>query len=109
MDGWALEAMRLAGHIPTMMRFFKPRAAAVLLCCVALPAFAADKIVHDAEHYILEAQHGERWAAEDEELDAKLAALREKNAGKPPNILYILIDDVGFGELGSVELNQVRG
>ncbi len=30
-------------------------------------------------------------------VDAKLAEFRKKSGGKPPNILYILIDDVGFG------------
>ena len=37
------------------------------------------KIVHDAEYYVLEAQNGERWAAEDERLEAKLAELRKKH------------------------------
>jgi arylsulfatase len=74
------------------------------------PAGAQDKpIIHDAEHYILLPQHGERWATEDKQIDAQLAALREKNGGKPPNIVYILIDDVGFGEFGIPELNYVRG
>ncbi len=67
------------------------------------------KIIHDAEHYILEAQHGEKWAAEDKELDKKLAELRSQNGGKPPNIVYILVDDVGFGEFGNPILNKVRG
>jgi len=31
---------------------------------LAIPAFGAE-IVHDAEYYILKAQNGERWAAED--------------------------------------------
>ena len=31
-------------------------------------AYAAD-IIHDAEYYILETQNGERWAAEDADLD----------------------------------------
>ncbi len=26
------------------------------------------KIVHDAEYYILEAQHGKKWKAEDKEM-----------------------------------------
>ncbi len=72
-------------------------------------AFAKDKIVHDAEYYILEAQHAEKWAAEDNELDKKLAEFKKKNNGKPPNIFYILIDDIGFGDLGIPELNSVRG
>ena len=67
------------------------------------------KIVHDAEHNILKAQHGERWAKEDKEIDAKLAQIRKKNDGRPPNIFYILIDDIGFGDLGIPELNSVRG
>lgn len=66
-------------------------------------------IVHDAEFQILKRQHGERWATEDREIDTKLADLREKNGGKPPNILYILLDDVGFGEIGTPDLDVIRG
>ena len=72
-------------------------------------AQAAKKIVHDTEYYILEAQNGKQWAADDKEVDKKLAEFREKNNGKPPNILCILIDDVGFGDLGIPELNAIRG
>jgi arylsulfatase A-like enzyme len=72
-------------------------------------AKAADKIIHDAEHYILHQQHGKKWAAEDNEIDTKLAAIEQRNNGKKPNIIYILIDDVGMGELGSPILNNVRG
>ena len=65
------------------------------------PAKAQEgKIVHDAEYYILEAQNGERWQKEDQAIDARLAEIRERNGGKPPNIIYILLDDVGFGEIG---------
>jgi len=70
---------------------------------------AAEPLVHDAEYYILEKQNGERWAQEDKALDAKLSEFRKKNGGKPPNILYILIDDIGFGDLGSKTLNVIRG
>ncbi len=72
-------------------------------------AHAQSEIVHDAEYYILEAQNGEKWAAEDKQIDDKLAAFREQNGGKPPNIFYILIDDIGFGDLGSKTLNSIRG
>ena len=72
-------------------------------------AQGAGKIVHDAEYYILEAQNGERWANDDKAIDKKLADFRERNGGKPPNILYILVDDVGFGDMGIPELNAVRG
>ena len=67
------------------------------------------KIVHDAEYLILEAQNGEQWASDDKAVDAKLAELRKKNGGKPPNIIYILLDDVGFGEIGMDELSVIRG
>lgn len=67
------------------------------------------KIIHDAEHNILAAQHGERWAKEDTEIDAKLAEIRERNGGKPPNIVYILLDDLGFGEIGMPSLDVIRG
>ncbi len=88
-------------------------------CIVALMAFlvpgmgaslaqAADKIVHDAEYYILESQNGEKWAAEDKVLDAKLAALREKY-GKPPNIVFILWDDTAFGAVGFPALQKNFG
>jgi len=67
------------------------------------------KIVHDAEYYILEAQHGKKWAAEDKEIDKKLAEIRKKNGGKPPNLVYILLDDLGFGEIGMPDLDVIRG
>ncbi|RLA38880.1 MAG: hypothetical protein DRR06_18925, partial [Gammaproteobacteria bacterium] len=54
------------------------------LSMLSMQAHATEAIVHDAEYYILESQNGERWAAEDKELDKKLAAL-EKKYGQPPN------------------------
>lgn len=75
---------------------------------VAVTAQGAD-LVHDSEYYVLKAQNADEWAAADKEVDEKLAAFRESNGGKPPNILYILIDDIGFGDLGIPELNAIRG
>ncbi len=72
-------------------------------------ANAQDQIIHDAEFKVLKAQNGERWEAEDKEITAKLAEIRKKNGGKPPNIVYILLDDVGFGEIGMDELSVIRG
>jgi len=66
------------------------------------------RIVHDAEYYILEAQNGKRWAAEDRELDAKLAELRKKH-GQPPNIIHIMWDDTAFGDVGIPAIQKVRG
>ena len=80
-----------------------------LAAIMSINAQAAKPIVHDAEYYILEAQNGEKWAVEDEGIDAKLAEFRQKNGGKSPNIFYILIDDIGFGDLGSETLNSIRG
>ena len=66
-------------------------------------------IIRDAEYYILEAQNGKKWKADDAVIDAKLAELRRKNGGKPPNIVYILLDDLGFGEIGMPNMSVVRG
>jgi arylsulfatase len=81
---------------------------ATILTLSSVQGHAAD-IVHDAEFYILAQQNGQKWAAEDKALDQKLAEFRAKNGGKPPNVFYILIDDIGFGDLGSKTLNVLRG
>ena len=74
-----------------------------------LPAIAsAHQIVHDAEHYLLEAQHGERWAAEDRAIDAKLAVLKQKH-GRRPNLIHIMWDDTPLGEIGIPEIQKLRG
>jgi len=75
---------------------------------VLAPATNA-QLNHDAEHLILKAQHGQRWAKENAEISARLAELRKKNAGKPPNIVFILLDDLGFGEIGIPDLDVIRG
>ena len=77
-----------------------PTALVALAALALLPATIVAEIVRVAEYYVLEAQHGERWAAEDKAIDAKLDEFRSGNGGKPPNIFYILIDDIGFGDLG---------
>jgi arylsulfatase len=66
------------------------------------------EIVHDAEYYILEAQNGERWAAEDAALDKKLAELRAKH-GTPPNIIHVMWDDTSFGDVRIPAINKIRG
>ncbi|MHC5025089.1 MAG: sulfatase-like hydrolase/transferase [Planctomycetota bacterium] len=81
----------------------------ILVVLAACAAPAAAQIVHDADYYILEAQHARTWAAADRAVETKLADFREKNGGKPPNVLYILIDDMGFGDMGIPELNAIRG
>jgi arylsulfatase A-like enzyme len=80
------------------------------LLCIATPALPQQApIAHDAEYYILKAQHAAQWAKDDADVDARLTAFREANGGKPPNFLYILVDDIGFGDMGIPELNAVRG
>ena len=90
------------------MKLFRTALVALVTSAFVLPAFGAD-LVHDAEYYVSAKQNGEKWAAQDKGLDQKLAAFRENNGGKPPNIVYILIDDIGFGDLGSETLNSIRG
>lgn len=91
----------------------------VLLSCVALSVlmsahvgsvFAAKstEIIHDAEYYVLESQYGEKWVAEDKELKAKLAELKEKH-GTPPNIIHIMWDDTAVGEVGVPHIQKARG
>ena len=65
----------------------------------ALAQSGKQKIIHDAEYYILEVQNGKKWAAEDRTLNAKIAELRKKH-GRPPNIIHILWDDMTFGAVG---------
>ena len=68
----------------------------------------APKVIHDAEYYILDARHGEKWAVQDKDLDAKLAELRKKH-GTPPNIIHIMWDDTAVGEIGIPAIQKVRG
>ena len=65
-------------------------------------------IIHDAEYYVLEAQHGEKWAKEDSELDQKLAELKKKH-GRPPNIIHIMWDDTAYGDVGIPAIQKIRG
>ena len=53
----------------------------------------------DAPYYDLQKRSVEKWVQQDRQIDQKLAAL-EKKFGKKPNIIYILTDDIGWGELG---------
>jgi len=72
------------------------------------PVASAKDIVHDAEYYILDAQNGEKWTAEDTTLDQRLAELREKH-GQPPNLIHIMWDDTAYGDIGIVAIQKIRG
>ena len=67
-----------------------------------------NRIVHDAEYYILEAQNGKVWAVEDGELDKKLAELRQKY-GTPPNIIHYMWDDQPPMSFGDPIYQKIRG
>lgn len=83
---------------------------AVLMALIGSTASAQnDAIVHDGEFEFLRAQFGEQWDAQDIRIDARLADVRETNGGMPPNILYVLIDDVSFGQMGNRAMNYVTG
>ena len=66
---------------------------------VLLFSQAAQAVVFDAPYEKLAEQNKDRWDLEDLQVKAKLATL-EKRFGKKPNIIYIMTDDVGWGELG---------
>ena len=81
----------------------------MLLAALAASASAQDApIVHDAEYYILEAQHGAQWATEDQELEARLAEMRDR-FGRPPNLIHVMWDDTAFGDVGIPAIQKVRG
>jgi hypothetical protein len=60
---------------------------------VAGTSFAAQ---FDAPYYEFQKKNGAEWDKEDKAVEAKLAALEDK-FGKKPNIIYILVDDIGHG------------
>jgi len=62
----------------------------------------------DAPHEKAKLENAKAWAKQDKDINARLAKL-EKRFGKKPNIIYILGDDVGWGELGSYLGGKMRG
>lgn len=78
-----------------------------LLLVAGLPSIT-NAIQPDAEYLVREKQFGEQWAAEDRQVQDRLAAL-EKQFGKKPNIVFILADDIGYTELGAYGGGKVRG
>ena len=89
-------------------RFAMALVVSLLVGPAALAQTDQSKIIHDAEYYILDAQYGDKWAAEDKDLDKKLADLRKKY-GTPPNIIYVLWDDTPVGEVGIPFIQKQRG
>jgi arylsulfatase len=73
------------------------RTLAAVACLAVAPALQAIQL--DGPHESHAKRNAAEWTAEDRRIDEKLAAL-EKRFAKKPNIVYILADDVGWGELG---------
>ena len=85
--------------------------AIVLFLVTLIPTAAQERkkeIIHDAEYYVLEAQHGEKWAQQDKGIQSKLDALKKKH-GTRPNIIHIMWDDTGVGEVGIPQIQKMRG
>ena len=80
------------------MRHLKRSIGLAVVFLIALPLVAIG-VQFDAPYNTLKKRNSAKWAAEDRQIDKKLKAL-EKKFGKKPNIIYILADDVGWGELG---------
>ncbi len=74
-------------------------AAVALLAALSVTAIPARAQQADAPFLALQDRQKATWAEEDKTIDERLAAL-EQRFGKKPNIIYILTDDVGWGELG---------
>ena len=66
------------------------------------------QIVQDAEYYIIEAQNKQVWEVEDQEIDSKLAELRDKY-GTPPNIIHFMWDDQPVMAIGDPLYQKMRG
>ncbi|WP_170353692.1 sulfatase-like hydrolase/transferase [Ruegeria lacuscaerulensis] len=91
------------------MKSLLQHASVMVLMAGASLAQDMPPIIHDGEFQFLRAQFGEEWDAQDAEIEAKLAEIREAKGGQPPNFLYILIDDVSFGQMGNRTMNYVTG
>ena len=62
----------------------------------------------DAPHQKAMLDNAKEWTKQDKEINSRLQKL-EKRFGKKPNIIYILGDDIGWGELGSYLGGKLRG
>lgn len=61
----------------------------------------------DVAQQNLQKKHKDAWTVEDKEIDKMLRELN-KRQGRP-NVIFILTDDIGWGELGSYGGGKLRG
>ena len=66
---------------------------------IAYPINLQAAPVFDGYFQVEQEKNAKAWAEEDKKINDKLAELK-KRFGKKPNIIYILADNVGWGELG---------
>jgi arylsulfatase len=85
----------------TRPKFRRPWIGKCVLSLIIAVGFVGTSFAQqfDAPYYGLQKKNKDKWAAEDKQINEKLATL-EKKFGKKPNIIYILADDVGWGEMG---------
>jgi len=62
----------------------------------------------DAAYLTVEKKNAKKWAAQNVIIQQKLQELYRKH-NKRPNIIFILTDDIGWGELGSYLGGKLRG
>ncbi len=79
------------------MKILKSITTIIAVFCSLISTASAGQF--DAPYLEFEKRNKAAWAEQDKTIDEKLAAL-EKKFGKKPNIIYILTDDIGWGELG---------
>lgn len=90
----------------TLNRILVGATAGVLGLCIAhspVDAYQPDGPFAEAT-----AANEQDWSAQNKAIDDRLDELEAKY-GKRPNIIYILADDIGWGELGSYSGGAVRG
>ena len=82
-----------------LKRAFAIVAIVAIVAGVGVAGKPASAVEPDGPFLAFQKRNAAEWAEQDQAVDAKLAAL-EKRFGKKPNVIYILTDDIGWGELG---------
>jgi arylsulfatase A-like enzyme len=72
-------------------------------CASSVSAYEPDAVFADSMK-----KNKQNWSEEDTEVTAQLAQLR-RQFGRVPNVVLILADDIGWGELGSFLGGKLRG